>query len=58
MAHKLIGKVGNKPHVATSPKIIVDDIEAKKMLMEIAAKTGESLKQVVVRLVEKERAKY
>jgi hypothetical protein len=54
MAHKLIGRKGNKKTVATSAKIIVDDIEAKKMLMEISDKTGDSMKKIIVRLVEKE----
>jgi hypothetical protein len=48
--------IGNKPVVATSPKIIIDDIEAKKMLMEIAAKKGDSMKGIFVQLVKEEHA--
>lgn len=43
--------VSRKIPVSTSPKIIVDDLETKKKLVEIAQSKGESMKQTIVRLV-------
>lgn len=39
---------------STSPKIIVDSPEAKEKLYKIARTNDESMKDVVIRLIEKE----
>lgn len=42
---------------ADSPRIIVDSIETKQKLIEIGKVRGETLKEIVIRLVEEEYSK-
>lgn len=42
---------------ADSPRIIVDSIETKQKLIEIGKARGETLKEIVIRLVEEEYSK-
>jgi hypothetical protein len=49
-------------HIPRKPvsnaKIIVDDLETKLKIMEISANTGESMKAIIQRLVDKEYNNY
>lgn len=36
----------------TASRIVVDDQQAKEKLIEIGEKTGETLKEIIVRLIE------
>jgi hypothetical protein len=50
---------GKSPRAASlnSPKIIIDDWQLKKDLLEIGSKKGENMKETVKRLVNKELGK-
>ncbi len=42
---------------ASSPKIVVDSIEAKQKLIDICNKKGENIRETVVRLIKAEHRK-
>jgi hypothetical protein len=40
-----------------SSRIVVDSLETKKVIIAISEKTGESLKEIIIRLVDQEHKK-